>query len=150
MPRYLVIINYDGSHDPLVQRLRSLAGFGESRFHIVVPAVIGSGMHTEGGEHASAARRLASIAAALAGLAGVDGEIGADNVYTAISDALREQPYDHILVATPPLGRLARSRLVRRLTRIYGVPAMQVAVPDARWLQHHPLVVGAPEEREVS
>jgi hypothetical protein len=69
-------------------------------------------MHTEAGEHASAARRLASIEAALAGLAGVDGEIGADNVYTAIWE--------------------------------------YVGVPDSRWLQHHPLIVGAPEERGVS
>jgi hypothetical protein len=142
MERYLVVINYDGPHDRLVAQLRAFALAGEARFHIVVPAVANAGSQTEGQAHAAATRRLDAVESALAQVPGVDGEVGDENMYTAIRYSLARAEYDVLVVATPRVDDRDRDQIVDRLVRPFGLPVVHVSADDSTWLQRHPIALG--------
>jgi uncharacterized cupredoxin-like copper-binding protein len=142
MDRYLVVVNYDGPHDRLAAEVHAFALAGEARFHIVVPAVPDAGSQTEGRARAAATRRLDAVEATLAPVPGVDGEVGDENVYTAIRDALDRDPYDVLVVVTPRVDDRERVRIVDRLVRLFGLPVVHVSAEESTWLQHHPIGLG--------
>jgi hypothetical protein len=129
MQRYLVAINYDGPHDRLAAEVRALALGGDAQFHIVVPAVAGGGVHSEGQERALAQQRLDAITSALGDVPGVDGTVADANLLGAIGDELDRRPYDVLAIATPPIGEHEQERLVDQLVRLYRLPVIPVSAP---------------------
>ena len=142
MERYLVVINYDGPHNRLAAQLQALALAGEARFHIVVPAVPNAGNQTEGQARAAATRELDAIESALAQVPGVDGEVGDENINTAIRYSLDRAEYDVLVVATPRVDDRDRDQIVDRLVRPFGLPVLHVSADDSTWLQRHPIALG--------
>jgi uncharacterized cupredoxin-like copper-binding protein len=142
MQRYLVAINSDGPPDRLAAELRALALAGDAQFHLVVPAVSRSGVHSEGQERALARQLLDSITLALAGIPSVDGSVGDANLLDAIGDELDRNPYDVLVIFTPPIGEHEQERLVDQLVRLYRLPVIPAGATTGEWLQHHPSQFG--------
>ena len=108
MRRYLVVANQtlDGAH--LLDELRARAKEAPTAFHVLVPAEHhDGGLYTEGETRAQAQRRLDAALDAFraTGAVEVTGEVGDHRPLDAISDVVRHQTFDAIILSTLPLGR---------------------------------------------
>jgi uncharacterized cupredoxin-like copper-binding protein len=152
MQRCLVAINYDGPHDRLAAEVRAFALGGDAHFHIVVPAVSRGGAHSEGQERALAQQLLDSIKSALDDVSNVDGpsvdgpivdgNVGDASLFAAIGDELDRNPYDVLVIVTPPIGEHEKERLVDTLVRLFRLPVIPVSATAGVWLQRHPSQFG--------
>lgn len=131
MRQYLVVANQTLAGDALVEELHARAAREECRFHVVVPATRSHerATWTEGQAIAIASRRLEEALAWFGGLGlDVDGEVGDERAFDAVSDALNVQPYDGIILSTLPSGisRWIGQDLPNRITRAFGLPVHHV------------------------
>jgi hypothetical protein len=133
MKRILVVANRTLCDQHLLDELYRWKADGPIRVHIVVPMSHPSGMWTDGSVHADAAGRLRDITETLA-IAGipVTGEVSDAGPAVAVSDVLRRERVDHIILSTLPVGlsRWLGMGTVRRLERM-GVPVTHVVAEHA-------------------
>jgi hypothetical protein len=101
-----------------------------------------AGNQTEGQARAAATRELDAIESALAQVPGVDGEVGDENIYTAIRYSLDRAEYDVLVVVTPRVPDREHDQIVDRLVRRFGLPVVHVGADESTWLQHHPIALG--------
>ena len=131
MRRYLVVANRTVGGMHLVYKVRECMTSGPCRFHIVVPAShpIGDLTWTEGHDRAAAEGRLAEAMARFRESgAVVTGEVGDTSPVDAISDVLRREAFDEIIVSTLPPGfsRWLRQDLPTRVRKQFGLPVHHV------------------------
>ena len=115
--------------DPvLLDALLARAASSPVRFHVLVPASHPSGMWTDADAEDQAAERLVRILASLRE-SGIDatGGIGDASPVTAVSDLLRQERFDEIVVSTLPTGISAwwATGVVRRMRNL-GLPVTHV------------------------
>jgi hypothetical protein len=137
MRRYLVVANRTVGGMHLVYKVRECMTSGPCRFHIVVPAShpVGDLTWTEGQDRASAEVRLVEAMARLRESgAVVTGEVGDTSPMEAISDVLRREPFDEIIVSTLPPGfsRWLRQDLPTRVRKQFGLPVHHVVGVEER------------------
>src|SRR2546425_8694431 len=107
MRRYLVVANQTLGGPHLVDKVRSCLAAGPAHFHVVVPATPpeDQAVWTEGEANALAQARLDHALSRFRSLgAEADGEVGDARPLEAIRDALRETPYDEVILSTLPPG----------------------------------------------
>jgi CBS domain-containing protein len=116
-PRRVLLIGNQTLGDPgIVQTLQSQMGPGRVHVHVVAP--VGPG------DQDGAAERLAAQLEAIRALgATADGEILGARPVAAVRQALRQDPYDQIILATLPPGLSAWLRIdagarIERLSRL--------------------------------
>lgn len=136
MVRYLVVANQTLAGQPLVDLVREAVRSGPCSFHVVVPATPPRKQlsWTEGGARALAAERLEATLARLEAFgAPVTGEVGDASPIAAISDALREGHYDHIVLSTfpPGISRWLHQDLPHRAERAFGLPITHLITEPA-------------------
>jgi hypothetical protein len=131
MRSILVVANQTLGGETLMRRMREVVYYEPCRFHVVVPA---TPVHhqiawSEGEAHVVARHRLAAALAALdrEGFI-VTGEVADPSPMLAISDAMRVDHYDEVILSTLPLGvsRWVHLDLPARVRRRFGVPVTQV------------------------
>lgn len=137
MRRYLVVANRTVGGMHLVYKVRECVTSGPCGFHIVVPAShpVGDLTWTEGQDRAAAEARLVEAMARFRESgAVVTGEVGDTNPMEAISDVLRREPFDEIIVSTLPPGfsRWLRQDLPTRVRKQFGLPVHHVVGVDDR------------------
>jgi hypothetical protein len=138
MNRYLVIANQTLGADQLYDKVRACLEAGGCTFHIVVPATPPTDNLTwvEEEAWAIAHERLDRALVWFSELgAEVDGEVGDANPLLAISDALRGNEFDHIILSTLPAGisRWLKMDLPSRVSATFGLPVSHiVSEPDQR------------------
>ncbi len=131
MRRYLVVANQTLAAGQLERRVRECLATGPCAFHIVVPATPPREHLTwvEGDARAIARERLDRALAWFRALgAEVDGTVGDARPLLAIGDALREEPFDEIILSTLPAGasRWLRMDLPSRAEAAFGLPVSHV------------------------
>jgi hypothetical protein len=130
MQQFLVVANQTLAGDALADELCERAAREPCRFHVVVPATRRPDLlWTEGEAYATAGRRLEEALAWFAGLGlDVDGEVGDENAFEAVADALRGGTYDGVILSTLPAGvsRWIGQDLPNRVTRAFGLPVHHV------------------------
>ncbi|MDQ4004775.1 MAG: hypothetical protein M3135_00530 [Actinomycetota bacterium] len=107
MRRYLVVANQTLGGEHLVEKIRECIAAGPAGFHVLVPATPPQhhAVWTEGEAQAIAQRRLELALQRFRELgAEVDGEVGDENPLRAISDALRDDSFDEVILSTLPPG----------------------------------------------
>lgn len=128
MKRILVVANRTLCDQHLLDELYRWKAEGPIRVHIAVPMSHPSGAWSDGSVTADAARRLADITDTLA-VAGITatGEVCDAGPAVAVSEVLRRERVDHIILSTLPVGlsRWLSMGTVRRLQRM-GVPVTHV------------------------
>lgn len=131
MRRYLVVANQTlgGSH--LIDKVRETLAHGPCTFHVLVPATPPGHLATwtEGEALAVAQERLDNALTRFKELgAEATGEVGDPDPLQAIADALRERPFDEIILSTLPPGgsRWLRQDLPHRVERSFSVPVTHV------------------------
>jgi hypothetical protein len=133
MKRILVVANRTLCDQHLLDELYRWKAMGPMKVHIVIPVSHPSGMWTDGSVQADASARLADITDTLA-VAGipVTGEVSDAGPAVAVSDVLRREPVDQIILSTLPVGlsRWLSMGTVRRLQRM-GVPVTHVVAESA-------------------
>jgi hypothetical protein len=133
MKRILVVANRTLCDQHLLDELYRWKAEGPIKVHIVVPVSHPSGMWTDGTVQAGAQARLNDITDTLA-VAGipVTGEVSDAGPAVAVSDVLRRERFDHIILSTLPVGlsRWLSMGTVRRLQRL-GVPVTHVVAESA-------------------
>lgn len=131
MRRYLVVANRTLTGPHLITEACARRARGPCRFHVVVPLnLAGEGIvWSEGQAHAHARARLEDALDRFhqAGLAAT-GTVGDESPLLAVSDALREQDYDEIIVSTlpPSVSRCVKLDLPNRVRRRFTVPVTHV------------------------
>lgn len=136
MVRYLVVANQTLAGQPLLDLVRDAVRQGPCSFHVVVPATPPRKQltWTDDGARRLAAERLETTLATLEHFgAPVSGEVGDASPIAAISDALRDGHYDHIVLSTlpPGLSRWLRQDLPRRAERAFGLPITHLVTEPA-------------------
>lgn len=131
MRHYLLVANLTLGGEALWQEVRARMEQGPCRFHVMVPATHDalSGTWSEEDAVAAARERLDGALARLGELgAEADGEVGDFRAIDATLDALRDQPYDEVIISTlpPSLSRWLRLDFVSRLRRAVDVPVTHV------------------------
>jgi hypothetical protein len=135
MRSILVVANQTLGGDALTRRMRDAVVAEPCRFHLAVPATPTGHMLTwsEGEAHVVAQRRLDDALRRLEqeGFS-VTGEVSDPNPMLAITDALRHDRYDEVILSTLPVGvsRWVRLDLPSRIRRRFGVKLTHV-VADA-------------------
>ena len=131
MRRYLVVANQTlgGSH--LIDKVRETLAAGPCAFHVLVPATPPGhfATWTEGEALAVAQERLDTALTRFKELgAEAAGEVGDPDPLQAIADAMRERPFDEIILSTLPPGasRWLRQDLPHRVERSFSVPVTHV------------------------
>ncbi len=131
MRRYLVVANQTLGGTHLVAKVRECLGNGECRFSIVVPAT--PPRHrltwTESDASALAKARLEAALARFRELgAEVEGGVGDAHPLDAIGDALRDEPFDEIILSTLPPGasRWLKADLPLRVRAKFGLPVTHI------------------------
>lgn len=130
--RILLVANRTAADLPLVEAVRHRARYGQSVFHLVVPATP-QGLHRivdpEAAGRETAGERLARALPLLSEAAGeeVTGHVGDANPLAAVSDALHLRGFDEIIISTLPwrLSVWLRLDLPSKL-RGLGVPVHHV------------------------
>ena len=131
MRSILVVANQTLGGETLMRRLREVVYFGPCHFHIVVPATPIRHQITwsEGEAQVVAQHRLAAALNRLTreGL-NVTGEVGDPSPMLAISDAMRHEHFDEVMLSTLPIGasRWLHLDLPTRVRRRYNVPVTHV------------------------
>ena len=135
MRSILVVANQTLGGEALTRRMREAVVGEACRFHLAVPATpIGHQLTwSEGEAHVVAQRRLEDALARLRreGFT-VSGEVADPSPMMAITDALRRDAYDEVILSTLPVGvsRWVKLDLPSRIRRRFGVPVTHV-VADA-------------------
>ena len=129
MKRILVVANRTLCEQHLLDELRRRRAGGAVTFHFVVPATHPSGWTwTESQAELEARARLEALVdtLAVAGI-GATGEIGDASPVAAVTDVLRREPFDELIISTLPVGlsRWLSQNVVRRL-RSTGLPVTHV------------------------
>ncbi|MBV9285656.1 MAG: hypothetical protein JO176_13630 [Acidimicrobiia bacterium] len=137
MRRYLVVANRTVGGMHLVYKVRECMAAGPCRFHIVVPAShpIGELTWTEGEDRVAAKGRLAEAMARFRESGAiVTGEVGDASPVEAISDVLRREAFDEVIVSTLPPGfsHWLRQDLPRRVRKQFGLPVHHVVGVEER------------------
>jgi hypothetical protein len=138
MRRYLVVANQTLGGSRLVDELSERALHDYAAFDVLVPATPPTDhlAWTEGGAVLQARRRLSQILRHLdAAAIGATGSVGDDvDPVDAVDNAVRRNPYDEIIVATPPAGpsRWIHFDLPHRLARRTRLPVTPVIVARDR------------------
>ncbi|MDQ1508803.1 MAG: hypothetical protein QOG50_647 [Actinomycetota bacterium] len=138
MRRYLVVANQTVGGSRLVDELSERALHDYAAFDVLVPATPPTDhlAWTEGGAGLQAPRRLSQILRHLdAAAIGATGSVGDDvDPVDAVDNAVRRNPYDEIIVATPPAGpsRWIHFDLPHRLARRTRLPVTPVIVARDR------------------
>ncbi|HSL66926.1 MAG TPA: hypothetical protein VK977_02060 [Actinomycetota bacterium] len=135
MRRYLVVANQTLGGEHLVEKVRLCMQEGPCRFHIVVPATPPADhlTWTEGEATAIAQTRLDRALQRFQELgADASGEVGDRNPMLAIEDALREEPFDEIILSTlpPGLSRWLRLDLPSRVAGHFALPVTHLVAGD--------------------
>ena len=131
MRRYLIVANRTLTGPHLITEACARQERGPCRFHVVVPLSLADEglVWSEGQAHAHARARLEDGLERLhqAGL-DVTGTVGDESPLRAVSDALREQDFDEIIVSTLPasVSRWVKLDLPNRLRRRFAVPVTHV------------------------
>ncbi len=131
MRRYLVVANQTLGGQHLAEEVRGRLASGSARFHVLVPATTTNDqvVWTEGEARALAQQRLDLAIDQFRQLgAEVDGEVGDENPYDAIQDAVRDQEYDEVILSTLPVGvsRWLKQDLPHRVERALDLPVTHV------------------------
>jgi hypothetical protein len=131
MEQYLVVANRTLGGEHLLDEVRRRLDAGGCRFHVVVPVtpVHEHGGWNEGHSRAEAQQRLDVALDRFRALgAEVSGELGDPSPVLAISDALRKQPFDGIILSTlqPGLSRWLKLDLPHRVERDFGLPVQHI------------------------
>jgi hypothetical protein len=134
--RYLVVANQTlgGSH--LAQKVRACLAAEPASFHVLVPATGPQDqvVWTEGEARAMAQQRLERALDQFRHLgADVDGEVGDENPFDAIQDAVRGEEFDELILSTLPAGvsRWLKQDLPHRVERAFDLPVTHiVSEPD--------------------
>jgi hypothetical protein len=131
MRRYLVVANQTLGGEHLAETVRGCLATGPSAFHILVPATQprDHAVWTEGEARALARQRLEAAVASFRNLgAEVEGEVGDERPLQAIADAVRERPFDEIILSTlpPGLSRWLGQDLPHRVERQFDLPVRHV------------------------
>ena len=131
MRSILVVANQTLGGEALLQRMREAVWFEPCRFHVLVPAsaVPHQLAWNEGEALAYAEERLAEALTRFdeEGF-DVTGEVGDASPFLAISDAMRHDDYDEVMLSTLPLGvsRWLKMDLPARVRRRHAVPVTHV------------------------
>jgi hypothetical protein len=134
MRRYVVVGNQTLRSARLLRELRARLAEGPCSFHLLVPA---SNPHvhafwTDGEAHAVAHERLddAILHFAEEGIA-ASGSVGDGNPLDAVTDLLRHEQFDAVIVSTlpPGLSRWIHQDLPHRLERRIALPVRHVITP---------------------
>lgn len=131
MKRYLVVANQTAASAELQRTISDLIAQGESQLTLVIPATHPRDhlSWTEGTAYGLARRRLQDVIEKLRLLgAQVDGWVGDENCYRAISDALIGSKYDEVILSTFPEGisRWLRQDVATRVRNEFAVPVRVV------------------------
>jgi hypothetical protein len=129
--RYLVVANQTLGGQHLAGEVRSRLAAGPASFHVLVPATTSNDqvVWTEGEARAMAQQRLDRALDAFRQLgADVDGEVGDENPFDAIQDAVRVAEYDEVILSTLPVGmsRWLKQDLPHRVERALDLPVTHV------------------------
>jgi hypothetical protein len=134
MTRLLILTSDGNVPDDLVETVARRAAEGEVEAHVLLPLAPVPDAWTWD-EDATRNEMLMRIDAAIDRLrrtgARVEGTIGCDrDAMVCVNWVMGRQPYDEVLVATPPPGRarLVRMDLAARIGRAFGVPVTHVPV----------------------
>jgi hypothetical protein len=139
MKKYLVVAHYDGDRTPLKNFVSRLEKKEPSEFHIVVPATPAP-THTltwtAEESYQVAKQRLDAIAGDLKSVgANVTGEVLNESTISALEEALKKDPYDELIIATPPdnVARTEFSEFEHRV-RLFNktVPIEHIVVEGAK------------------
>jgi hypothetical protein len=137
MRHYLVVANQTLGGEALLRQIREAMSLGSCEFHLVVPATPAHDhlTYTEGEARALAESRLQDGLARLrAEGAEVTGAVGDASPVLAIADAIRERPFDEVILSTfpPSISRWVKLDLPQRVRRRYGLPVTHVvAQPES-------------------
>lgn len=131
----LLVANRTAISPALLEAVRSRAGSGPSRFHLVVPPTP-RGLHRvvdpEAAGQEEAAEQLEAALPRLSEAAGSDvqGEVGDSDPVAAISDALHAHDFDEIILSTLPrrVSGWLRVDLPRKAGH-FGLPVTHVEAP---------------------
>ncbi len=137
--RYLIVANQTLHADEMVDRIRVLAGAGPARFTVVVPATttaghvapvaVSSGLGADPDGAALAAWRLRHLLDVLdaEGIT-AEGQVGDPDPFRAVSDVVRRQGVDEVVVGTLPtsLSRWMAADLPRRIEHQLNLPVSRV------------------------
>jgi hypothetical protein len=133
MRRVLIVANRTLGGKHLNRQILEYIAQGPCRFYVLVPATPKTTHHrlvwTEGESRMLAASRLREALLHLHEIgADAAGEVGDQRPLTAISDLLRAQDFDEILVSTLPAGlsRWLSQDLPRRVQRSFGLPVTTI------------------------
>ena len=131
MRRYLVIANQTLGGKHLAEKVRACLAAEPSHFHVLVPATTANEqvVWTEGEARAMAKERLDRALDQFRQMgADVDGEVGDENPFDAIQDAVRDGEYDELILSTLPVGmsRWLKQDLPHRVERAMDLPVTHV------------------------
>ena len=131
MRRYLVVANQTLGGPHLLEKMRETLTTGPCSFHVLVPSTPPGhfATWTEGEALAVAQERLDTALTGFKDLgAEVSGEVGDPDPLQAIADALRERPFDEIILSTLPPGasRWLKQDLPHRVERSFSIPITHV------------------------
>jgi hypothetical protein len=134
MRRYLVVANQTLRSPRLLRELRARLAEGPCSFHLLVPATVphAHAFWTEGEAHAVAEERLDDALLQLAAEAiAASGSVGDANPIDAVTDLLRREQFDAVIVSTlpPGLSRWIHQDLPHRLERRVAMPVRHVITP---------------------
>ena len=135
MRRYLVVANQTLAGHRLLEHVRQCVASGPSWFFVLVPA---TPIHIqvvpgEGEAELLARQRLEGALARFRGEgASVVGAVGDPSPLRAVSDALRQQSFDEIVLSTlpPRTSRWLLDDLPSRLARATGLPVTHLVAED--------------------
>jgi hypothetical protein len=137
MKQYLVFAQYEGDHKALENYIQELMNKDPSHFHVVIPKVPLKSSRwvwseQEAAERARQYRHQASSALTALG-ADHTVEIGDFDSADAISDTLRAQKFDELIIATPA-DVLDEEVLefARRVWRLQNLPIVHVTDREGR------------------
>ena len=129
MRRILVVGNRTLCEQHLLDAVHERRKQGPATFHVLVPASHPSGAWSDIDAEEAARARLAEMLDTLAAAGvGATGEVGDASPVSAVTDLLRREAFDEIIVSTLPVGmsRWLANSVVRRLRTQTGLPVTHV------------------------
>lgn len=136
MSHYLVVANQTATGPSLLRVVSELAESSDTTFRLVVPATSPKDhlTWTEGTAYGLAHRRLLEGLDVLRSAgAQAEGWVGDADPYTAITDALRNERFDEVILSTFPLGlsRWLHMDVASRVEKNFGVHVRLVVSPKS-------------------
>src|ERR671930_273066 len=137
MADVLVLANETIGGGPLLDAIRTRHAEGDARFHVVVPQTRprhGNVIYDEAVRDSAQVR--IDLALEFMEDEGIDGsgEVGDQDPFNAVLDAIRERPIDELIVSTLPVASSGwlRRDLIERLREATGKPVHHVVVDLVR------------------